>query len=358
MFRASRAMGMALALATFAWSSVDAWAYEQEIKQQAEALAEGLERAGRKRLAVVDFLDLEGNATQLGRFLAEELSVTLSALPTGLEVVDRNHLSAILKEKKLSADGVTDPGTARRLGQILGVDVLVTGSLTSFGETVRVTTKALDAETAKLIAASRVDIAKVETIRALLATDLSGRTPGSPAKRSPGRDDKTASTRPSFDLPRSIEQNKFAFELKGCELTGRTAVCKIAVTNRSPERRVLTISGATQLYDDNGNSYKVSDAAIANIENRMYNAHSRVSMPLHHEVPVTAMVAFSDIAPDATRVAVLEVACHDKQARFTVTFKDVAFVADSLRPVSAPSRRAQVAVRRDAGAGRFEPQKP
>lgn len=335
------------ALLLGALGATRAEAYEQEVKKQAEELAERIQRAGRKRVAVVDFVDLEGNVTQLGRFLAEELSVTLSALPVDLEVIDRNHLATLLKEKKLSAEGLVDPSTTRRLGEILGVDVLVTGSLTSFGESVRVTTKALDAATAKMIAASRVDVAKVETIRALLSADLS--EPGTAARKPPrAKTAKPPQSASVFDeLPRVLEQNKFSFELKGCELTGRTAVCKLAVTNLSPERRTLSVTGSSRLYDDNGNVYRVADAAIANVEGAMPGERSKVSMPLHHDVAVILTIAFRDLAPDATRVSALEITCRAGTS-FVVTFKGVAFLARGLPPALSTARRAGQRTSREA----------
>ena len=58
---------------------------------------------------MVDFTDLQGNVTELGRFLAEELSITLSESEKGFEIVDRTHLKAILQENKLSTTGLMDP---------------------------------------------------------------------------------------------------------------------------------------------------------------------------------------------------------------------------------------------------------
>jgi TolB-like protein len=321
-------------------------AYEQEIKKQAEELAERIQRANRKRVAVVDFVDLEGNVSQLGRFLAEELSVTLSTLPTGLEVVDRNHLAAILKEKKLSSDGLLDPTATRRLGQILGVDVLVTGSLTPFGESVRVTAKALDANTAMMIAASRIAIAKVETINALASTEMvpPGSRPPDAQGTAPHGGGKTGSLplpppgdkgvpRPvSVEAPRVVEQNKFAFEIRGCELSGSVATCVMSVINKSTQRRVLRVHPGSHLYDDAGNSYKASAASLANQErNWASQGPWAVELPVHPNVPIKTTVQFSNLAPSATRAAALEVVCDEQGGSdFTVTFSDVPFVAAAL----------------------------
>jgi len=62
--------------------------------------------AGKKTIAVADFTDLQGNVTELGRFLAEEFSVALAGAGTRFEVVDRIHLKSIIMEHKLSASRI------------------------------------------------------------------------------------------------------------------------------------------------------------------------------------------------------------------------------------------------------------
>src|SRR3972149_274973 len=128
-------------------------AYEQEINSLSTPMAEKIAAAGKKTLAVVDFTDLQGSVTELGRFLAEELSVSLSGASKGFDVVDRTHLKSLLAEHKLSSTGLIDPKTARELGKIAGVDALVTGTITPFGDSIRLSIKVLDMETAKVISA-------------------------------------------------------------------------------------------------------------------------------------------------------------------------------------------------------------
>ena len=127
-------------------------------------------------IAVVDFTDLQGNVTELGRFLAEEFSVTFAGAGKGFEVVDRTHLKSILAEHKLSATGIMDPQTARKLGQIAGVDALITGTITPFGDSIRLSVKILDTATAKVIGASSGDIPKTKAIEELLARGIDTET--------------------------------------------------------------------------------------------------------------------------------------------------------------------------------------
>ena len=51
------------------------FAYEKEINRISATMAKKITQAGKSRVAVVDFTDLRGNVTELGRFIAEEFSV-------------------------------------------------------------------------------------------------------------------------------------------------------------------------------------------------------------------------------------------------------------------------------------------
>ena len=153
-------------------------AYEREIKSLSVAMAENIANAGKKMIAVVDFTDLQGNVTELGRFLAEEFSIALAGAGKGFEVVDRTHLKSIIAEHKLSSTGIIDPQTARKLGQIAGVEAIITGTITPFGDSVRLSVKVLATDTAKIIAASSGDIAKTKAIEELLLRGIeTGQTP-------------------------------------------------------------------------------------------------------------------------------------------------------------------------------------
>lgn len=162
-------------------------AYENEIRAISDSIAETIQNSGRRTTAVVDFTDLNGIVTELGRFLSEELSVALAASSKRIEVIDRTHLKVILQENKLSTTGLIDPGTARKLGKIAGADTLVTGTITPFGDSVRVSIKLMDTETAKIIDASTSNIPKTKGIEELLLKEISsGQSSGQQSQASSG----------------------------------------------------------------------------------------------------------------------------------------------------------------------------
>ena len=82
---------------------VSAGTYEEELQGLSLKIAKNIERSGKRTVAVVDFTDFQGNVTELGRFIAEELSANLVSLKKGFRVIDRLHLKSIIAEHKLSA---------------------------------------------------------------------------------------------------------------------------------------------------------------------------------------------------------------------------------------------------------------
>jgi TolB-like protein len=140
---------------------------DQGIASLAGKLSSTLIAKGKKKVVVSDFSDLEGRPTELGRFLSEQLSVELVNAP-GLSVMDRANLKNILAEHKLNESGLVNPESAKKLGQFLGVDVILVGTVISLDEDVSVTVKAISTETAEITAASKATFPKTAEMQQLL----------------------------------------------------------------------------------------------------------------------------------------------------------------------------------------------
>ncbi len=87
----------------------------------------------KKRIAVVDFEDRSGWGHNIGTGLADML-VTELVKSGNFMVVERQELSKILEEQGLGMSGVVTPQSAAQVGQVLGVELMVMGSVTEFGE--------------------------------------------------------------------------------------------------------------------------------------------------------------------------------------------------------------------------------
>lgn len=239
-------------------SAVPVAALQQEIDSAAAKLTERLTKAGKKSVAVVDFTDLQGNVTELGRFLAEQLSVALEGTAPSFAVIDRTHLKAILQEHKLSASGLIDPQTARKLGQVAGVETLATGTITPFGDSVNLTIKAIDTETARLVGSVNIDIARTKAIDELLGRGLTTTS----TMASSGQQASTASTPAPATLPRkpiTATAGEILFSIRSCQRSGSKVVCRVSLTNTSTEQEGFSFHGSNTSYfvDDQGNQGKV-----------------------------------------------------------------------------------------------------
>lgn len=155
------------------YASLPCFAYEEEVNKLSQQIAKQIKEAERKSVAVVDFTDLSGNVTELGRFLAEEVSIVISQEASKkFEVIDRTRIKLLLKEQRLATTGLIDPATAKELGKIAGVDTLVTGIITPTSDTIRLSIKALDVSTANTIGTAVGNIPRTKTIEELLSQGI------------------------------------------------------------------------------------------------------------------------------------------------------------------------------------------
>ena len=87
----------------------------------------------KKRIAVVAFTDKAGYGHNIGQGVADMLVTKLVESQQYL-VVERNELDEILKEQGLGQSGLVTQQSAAKVGQLLGVEMIVTGSVSEFGE--------------------------------------------------------------------------------------------------------------------------------------------------------------------------------------------------------------------------------
>lgn len=143
---------------------------DKELSALAEKLAAQVKESGRKKVTILDFTDLQGNSSELGRFLTEEISVALVEHKSGFAVMDRANLKTILAEHKLTADGLVEPENAKKLGQFSGVDAIILGKVTLLKDEVNITAKIIATDTAETVGAARGRVPMGKEIEHLLAS--------------------------------------------------------------------------------------------------------------------------------------------------------------------------------------------
>jgi TolB-like protein len=166
----------------FAHPASPASPVEDAVNQVSTQLAGTITASGKKSVAVTDFADLDGNVTELGRFVAGEIADSLAAQAKGFIVTDRTHSQGAPQSSSASA-----------------VDALVTGSLTTFSDHVRLTARVLDATNSAILGTASVDIPRTKDIDELLGKSQSPRSSASSASApsgSPATSSSAAQTAP------------------------------------------------------------------------------------------------------------------------------------------------------------------
>jgi len=89
----------------------------------------------KRRIGVVDFENKTTyGANRLGTS-ASDILITELAKSGKFIVVERDKLGKLMEEQKLGMSGAIDPNTAAKMGKILGLNAIVTGAISQFGET-------------------------------------------------------------------------------------------------------------------------------------------------------------------------------------------------------------------------------
>ena len=141
--------------------------YEESLRQLAEGVIADAVKAGRGRLAVVDFTDAKGTVTPIGQFLAEELSTQI--LVAGeLTVVDRTMLGSTVKKFHITQFEPAQAHAVKQAAKAMRADVFVNGSYLESPEGFRVTVKLLSPSTVQSLGATRGTIPKTGPLAELI----------------------------------------------------------------------------------------------------------------------------------------------------------------------------------------------
>ena len=122
------------------------------------------------KIAVLDF-QMQGeqtNSKDMGKIVAEWLITGL--VETGrFDVIERRLLEKLMEEQKLGVTGAIDPNSAAQLGKILGVKIIVSGTVTSLEGYTEINARLINVDTASIIAAEKVRASSAEKLRDLVA---------------------------------------------------------------------------------------------------------------------------------------------------------------------------------------------
>ncbi len=145
--------------------------------QLAEQISHSLIDRKSVKIAIVEFPDLDGKSSDLGRYLAEELTTRLF-LTGGFQIIERSQIRKIIEEQKLSASGLVDEATASRLGRLLGVDALAIGTVADLKTSVKINARLISTETGTVFSVATANLPMTSELETLLGRKAGEATSG------------------------------------------------------------------------------------------------------------------------------------------------------------------------------------
>jgi TolB-like protein len=301
----------------------------QGVADLASQLAKSIPQGQTMTIAVTDFPQKK-QICGLGTFVAERLS-TLMSRQTQCRLIERHRLDQVLQELKFSMSELVDPAKARRLGQMLGVQGLVVGTMTDLGTTFDVDARIIDIQTDVSLPGASASIVKDDTIR-ILSADCGG-SASSPAVPGSGVPTTTQLFQPNPPAQTSLGRvvvRDFAFEVNWCRMRETTVTCHVMITNIGTDRE-LWFAGhnwnsprPVRLIDNSGNEYLARKVQIGNQAN---DQGGDVHGVLASGVPMAGAAVFENVSPTANSSTLLEFPCvTNGSPQFVVQLRNIPIV--------------------------------
>jgi hypothetical protein len=123
---------------------------------------------------VIDFTDLQGGTSELGKYIAEQMNVDFVMQKRDFSVLDRANLKSILAEHKLTSKGLIDPDNAKKLGMFAGVDALILGTIIPKDQNISLTAKIITTDTAEIVGAGRAQFKVDANVQQLMSQKAAG----------------------------------------------------------------------------------------------------------------------------------------------------------------------------------------
>jgi TolB-like protein len=135
------------------------------------------------RLAIVTFVPVQGNASAIntyGEYLTESIIGKLSEHSDKIKLFERKRLDAILKENELMLSGMMKPSEALKIGELLPIDALFSGTYTKLKSYIDVSGRLIDVVSGEILMSYTGRIKLTKNIKTLFPED--GPTVADPQK--------------------------------------------------------------------------------------------------------------------------------------------------------------------------------
>jgi hypothetical protein len=296
----------------------------QGIADLASQLAKSIPEGHPMTIAVTDFPQKK-QVCGLGQFVAERLSTLMSRQPQ-CRLIERHRLDQVLQELKFSMSELVDPAKARKLGQMLGVQGLVVGTITDLGATVDADPRIIDIQTDVSLPGASASLVKDDAVRQLLSdcgVGTIGANPGPLPSSQPQNAPPVESEKPIQTSLRSVVKEGVKFDLRRCWRSEKKVFCDFTMTANRDDTSLVFGSGGT-IFDESGNSYRVAWVTLGNRDAAAGPFSSpSVANDLNAGVPTNGRLGFTPVPTDVGTLSGIDMDCAVKGIWIKVQFRNI-----------------------------------
>ena len=163
------------------------------------------------RIAVVTFVPSNSEETSkaFGEYLTESITGKLSEKPQKFKVFERQRLNAVFKENELMLSGMMKPSEALKIGQLLPIDALFSGTYTKLKSYIDISGRLIDVTSGEILTSYSGRIKMNKNIKTLFeASQLSSTTNQPNNKAQPGSGNITIINQINTNEPSVTKKSK------------------------------------------------------------------------------------------------------------------------------------------------------
>ena len=248
---------------------------------------------------------------QLTKNLQDKLFTAMSN--RGMQVTERDQLEKVLKEQKLGYSGLININSAKKIGNLLGAEGIMLGTVNDMGDAININARIVDLEIGKAIAAAEVELPKTPLIVQLLDTLVEDK-PFVTGSRSDSQSHNKAGKSQKISTERG-----YTAVLKTCKKLTESVICNMLITNNEKDRKLRVFKEGSRLFDTSGNEFDASNMSLGSCE------HRECEKVLISGIPTKTKVSFEGVSQEIQMVTALELKCWDRGSskHFSFQFRDI-----------------------------------
>lgn len=263
-----------------------------------------------QNIAIAEFVDINGQTSNLGKYLAEDFTYSLTNRAGNYHIIDRSHLRTLLDEAGVGEIGMVNPESAQKLGRLEGVTAIVYGKLVPTGNEITVYINVVILEKQVNVISVRGKITRTITIDKLFGAEIEMQ------KRS--QVDSGNSSHESENAHRFIRKN-INLAVSKCIRKNGGVYCEFTVSSQNIADNFFVKTSETSMKMSGGKMYYPSQVSMNGKSSSI-----QANRTLQKNETSILSVWFSGVPNNSNLIDEIQLNCSSSAAfSFIATFQNV-----------------------------------